>query len=1019
MPNDSDGEVNHDAVPLRGKAVTSAITPRSAGFGSPMAAGSWTGGVSTHKKSNIGAKQSQVGARPQAQKGKPSWIDTQSEHPQQEEHEDEDDKSAPPAARNAHPQQKRFTFSSSPAAADNHDKKSFQLSQPPILTQHRHVVDSTYPEIDVKFSDPKDASPTPRPRGTQPKTRGEEHNAVGSQKTTKKKGILSFSSLAPSVIGKKFDSPRENKLTNAMRGVSAMPSTQNNKETRTRKRSSGARLPALDLEETQSSDPFDTANAPLSAAGSPCTTAKKTQASQKHVSRSDKPAIRQTKHPAKGTSRAKPPANTKTVKAKKPAINSDRDGHGVAKRTVQSKTNDEETSQVARRTRQQTSNSTTGGAQDPIIMDDSASQLPTTDDDNSDYIEQGRRRQSKTSRNNSKSSQPGIKISQQRSGEAQKRSQKDAEIKTQAQSLGSSGTSSWGKASEKKIDRVTNDDRKTGPPQAAGQKSVSSEAARTNSLEHNANNDSGEAPRGEARLSDRLKKKPVIIPFSPAGPGTNGTSRRRLTSETAPKTDRHSTGSVEEEKMARPRRPTAATENVHSDESTRSANIEANRPQSNTTEKSNRVPSGRHDNAAQNVSSSSEAQRKELHDSDHPDHIPMKDDMDADQHGQEHYATEAYIVEDDDDVFSPMVIPEDSEEVVMTVEHDTVQSISAAGASTGIIKPSNDPIAHEVDDSHQSQNHLSENYGHRITPASQLLENSGDPSPSTTAKPTLKRSMPSDEIVRPIPSNECRSSPKLEAQTRKHSEQQPIQEAADFAVERAAKRQKLHPPCSMPNLGYTLPHNKQSSGQMTSVTRPSKPQKVVSSVRHLPIFEPGGPGPSRHFVIEEDKEYRQSITRNRPDFKPAPKKEIAQQFLADINTRSNVLEQENEPEKPGPSRHVALVSKREYRQDRAKHWPDLKSAPKKDIAQQFLADMNTRSNVLEKEDTSESSQEECMEEPIDDVLLLEDRVGHQKRALAQRISEREREFEETPATPSEALVEAMHRIVGVCRAFRL
>lgn len=393
---DLDGNTNYegkdDVAPHRKQA---AITPMSAGFGSPVPVHPWTGGVSAEPIRQVGPKQPQR-PRHQERKSKPSFLEGNTAAPSPHEYDEEIvSKNAVPS--NAYDQRPKSLI---PIDEDN--DLWIGAQKPSRKAQNKNpacVVDNAHRK-QYTFSDPRDTqpSPTPRPRAERSQNGRQKDNVTIGRKNVKDKGMLDLTSAPQSLASLLPESHGPTKLTDAMRGASALaPSQENLAKAKsnakwTSKSSSRAqpKLNTLDKEDPNDADVFDTANLPLSERDSPPPARKGTKPTSKQpTSKAKKATTRQSQKPTKG-------------KAKKSETTVNQKDNCPADDTVKVETKDDKVSQQTRRRSQRGKALVSKAEEKPITIssgsnnDDSTDLEPSTDNGDGDYVEKGKQQQKQT-----------------------------------------------------------------------------------------------------------------------------------------------------------------------------------------------------------------------------------------------------------------------------------------------------------------------------------------------------------------------------------------------------------------------------------------------------------------------------------------------------------------------------------------------------------------------------------------------------------------------------------------------
>lgn len=968
----SDGDTDYDGEDaVASRRNTAAVTPLSAGLGSPLPVSSWTGGLPTHSITDGGPKSNQTRGRQREQKSKPSWIEMNGTAPSKHKQENV---STNAVASNTSNQQSNLCFESSPIE-DATDEISDLFNQPSKsakkLSQKASqkasqkdyppdVVDSTYPQDD-RFSDPKDASPTPRPRAAVLQDGRRKDDSVSrDQKKKKKKGFLNVSSTAASFASQPTDSPRDAKLTDAMRGTSLAPTQGNSKNAtskvkaqRNRAATTRPKMSALDLEDPESADcnsMFDTVNMPLSQGNSPGATKKSSKAATRPAPfKSTRPRSRPSKEIPKSQAQAKPPAPAKQNKTKKREPNSHQDGDNVANDAVMRNKNDG-LPQPAHQTRR----GKVPAKQEPVTIssgsdtDDAAGPEPSTDDEDGEYIEKGQRQRLGTSSQpskTSKTSQRGKTMSNQGSEPAKKLAAKKEAPRTQARSRDPASAVPPKKGSSvETADSAIDDNGEMQPSRPAAEGSKRSNAAVSNPPERNMTNSEKEVSLGEAKPCVPLARKPTIIPFDASGPKANGVSRTKAGSKAPKKAGESSTDALEDNNGARSLDSNVTPQNAHPHKPKDCRKIEHDMSEANASETQGDMERAIGTSAVKELSTSSEAQENTQRES-HSSALGANDN-DA--------ASDCPILEDTPPSGNHANERDDDGPVFM-VDNDPVDETA---------EPSHNVDVEGLAVPHYDQNEPSVDDGHCNGPDMARLDKSIQCDSSIAGQGRTKRSLTPDEYVNPSPAVEQPTFPKSSAQTTQRLGQRSFQQTAEDFMERPAKKQRLDEMIVAPVLNSSFPRNdqkdlmvsaKQRDGDIAGERRRREFEKIKAPLRHLTSVD------------------------------------------SDLTLGAN--------------------SSRVYQHGFVKVQSENKFATKRDIAQQFLADMANRSNALDREAAFEDVPEEHSAEPVKNLQCSDGHAGHRKRALVQNISERECAFEENPATPDQALAAVMHRIVGVSLAF--
>lgn len=316
MDINSDGNfVYHDEVPTippnrpscrphhrRSRGI---VAPTSATFGSPIPANQRTDGQPVLDSGTKVINHNTTRRRKYNRKAKPSFLD-----PNNTDASDENDgKRLKPTALDEQNQTRQDTIGSSPPkpTADGGDN-------PQLQDEKLQVVASTYPDED-------DLSGADERLLLHQNQEPQQSSDLGLFDQARKKGIIDFSSVAPSEAMFILDSPQEPKVAQIMRGDSLFTSKN---ETRCSVRPNSAtrsstkvKLRPLDLEDPEpieNDDPFDVSRLPPSRGQSPDASAVEMKKAhpQKLTHKTRKST---TKHKASAT-KSVPIPRRRSVKAK-------------------------------------------------------------------------------------------------------------------------------------------------------------------------------------------------------------------------------------------------------------------------------------------------------------------------------------------------------------------------------------------------------------------------------------------------------------------------------------------------------------------------------------------------------------------------------------------------------------------------------------------------------------------------------------------------------------------------------
>lgn len=884
-----DGDTNYegkdDIAPHRKQA---AVTPMSAGFGSPVPAHPWTGGLPAKPIKQVGPKQSQR-ARQQERKPKPSYFEEESAAPSPHE-DDKEIVSTNAGPSNAYDQRPKPLI-----PTDEGNDPWIEAQKPPRKAQNKnpaYVVDNTHRK-QYTFSDPKDAhpSPTPRPRAARSQNGKQKDNVIIGRQKIKEKGMFDLSSAPQSLASHLPESPGPTKLTDAMRGASALAPSQENaakvrsNEKRTHKNLSSAqpKLSALELENPDGADVFDTANLPSSGRDSPLPARKGTKPPPKQLtSKAKKAATRQSQKATKSKAQVKLSPTSRLDKGKKSETTVNQKDNSVADDTFKAETQDNEVSQQTRRRSQRGKAPVSEVEHKPITVtsgsntDDSSDPEPSSDNGDSDYVEKGKHQQADPPGQPPRGGPRSMAVPKQ-SGTAKKQTQEKAEAKKQA-------------------------------------------------------------------------RKSTIIPFDKMGTKTNGLSRAKPTSRGSQVVDRATTGASGEQTAVAPSlHSPAALEMAHRHDVKDSHKAEEETSTSTVPKTGNFVPRDFDDSAVQGLSSSNMIRHRTVKEVQYSD-------FDANDNGvtPEYPGLEA--------------TPPSDNHTDMRYDDGAEFMVDGHLAEMAIEAP-HDVAADRPDGNHLDRDCSSTDGGQLITPHMHQHDNRMQLDSVNEVKPSLNRSLPLDEYVQPLPSINHRICSNPEIRPIQPQPEQTIQQTFDVTMNRPVKRQR---------------HDQTTTGTvLESLLTRSDQQDLVATKK--PSSREAS-GTRRRSEPEITNDSFKNPTRDASD-KPGPMTTAGTKF--------------------------SKVHQHSFRKNQSKFEP----MPKQDIAQQFLADMTSRSLVLDQEAASEPAKEGKLAEPLDDTTWDDDHAVHQKRLLARRLSARERAFEEAPVTPDQALSEAMHKIVGVCSTF--
>lgn len=421
-------------------------------------------------------------------------------------------------------------------------------------------------------------------------------------------------------------------------------------------------------------------------------------------------------------------------------------------------------------------------------------------------------------------------------------------------------------------------------------------------------------------------RKPTIIPFDKTGPKTNGLSRAKATSKGAHSMDQTTTAGASGVKdgAVQSLDPPAALQTAHGHDTKGSRKTQED------------------DSALQRFSTANIKR-----------HRPAKEVRLLVSNANGNGVMHEYPGTD-------TAPPSDNQSDVMVFD----DGISID--DDGLGPPPKGVVADVPAGRHVDRDRSSHEGGQRIIPhMQQQLDNSMQLDSVIQVKPGLNRSLPSNEYGYSLPlmNHRTHSDPSIRAV--QSLPRQTIPQIADVTMNRPAKRQRQDQTTAGTALESLVPR----SGQHDGVVSEKPSSRGASGTRR-----------QREPEVSNNPEHPTSIQSDTPD------------PMMTSGTKFSKVPQH----------------------DFSKGQSNFKPMPQRDIAQQFLSDMTSRSFMLGQEAASEPAQEESVADALDDTTWDDDHAGHQKRELAQRLSDRERVFEEAPATPGQALGEAMHRIVGVC-----
>lgn len=963
MHVDSDGYTNYDGEDdVAPRCRQAAVTPKSAAFGSPVPVDPWTGGLPAQPVDDHHSKKAESRRCQRERKAKPSFFDAENDNPSEHD-QDEEELSTFPTASNHNSQQLKPLISSSSLRAASHESSDpFHPSQKTIETQLDNV-DSTIPKEGI-VSDSKGTSPAPRLRAAMM-----SNGDALTTNQTKKKGIFQFSSAGSSLAIQPSDPPRDTKLTDAMRGTSVMAPTQESQTKTTSKQNrkrngvsnQRSKLTALNLEDSKSADrddPFDTTNVPLSQGASPGRAKPRTTAlTNESASKPKQTVARKSKQAMKSKPAPKPSLPAKQGKLKRPVRNVRQKADSIMGSATQLSNIGDKPPQPGRRTRQQGRAPIVEAGQDPIVVSSGSSLCDSVDLDLSsnsedgDYIENGKPQRVEASGQCTKLTKWGTTGSKQPTGEREKRIKTEEKPKLQKRSPDPAKASSIKDISLAELAALTvgdDSDLRLSMPATQGRKS--NNVAPTNLSEQGTSDRQNEAPLSSVKTCGPEARKPTIIPFDAGGPKSNGVSRTKSTSKSSQTANHISTGPCEYSTAATSLRPSAAPESSYPCEQSASRNIENGETESNAPEADEYASHTVQDDAVNVLASGSMGSSKSLQDSYSAVPRANGSNLASGCSGQE--------ADPSSDDRTDM---ENDDKVVLVVDNESVDEF--IGISNNVVPNGGNGPPHEPKPFGTDGGHQIHPRSNPLQRASQILQNTD----STKAKARLKRSLPPDEAGQLLPSSGCRTFPNPVAAHGPRLNLFP--QTTDISVERTAKKLRLCHMETVPFLKTPLPRLDQQHPLFS--TKNSSAESSASKRRNEPETTNG---PLNHIIsIESDD--------------------------------------------PEISQRVALKLSRVHAQGVEKTQREPKPASKKDIAKQFLADMATRSTVKDRGDAFQSMQKEHLAVPTADVPWSDDHADHRNLAFARRLSDRERVFKEIPVTTERALVEVMHRIVGVSPAF--
>lgn len=961
---DYDGE---DAVASLDDRKRAAITPKSTTFGSPLPINPWTGGPRDQLEIEDCSKPAHAKDRRPEQKPKPSYFELNNIAPAKC---DQGNASTSAVASTARDEPSHPLFQSSPvqAAANEHSdvfaqpqKPTLKLPKKASLDNHLpNVVDGKFPEGD-RFSDPKDASPTPRPRAaTLQDGKGKDNTVLGDQKKKKTKGFLDMTSTTTSFVGQPSDLPRDAKLADAMRGTSFLAPTKKSssiaKANRNRAANSRMKMTALDLEDPESAgcnSMFDTANMPLSQGHSPGATKKKPKAARKPaLPKSNKARGHQSKELPKSQAQATPSAPAKQNKIKTSETDILQDGESIAKDAA-IRNKDDQLPRPARQTRR----GRILAKQEPMIISDSDTDDvaleapgPSTDNEDGEYLESRKyRRRGAPAKSSmaSKTSQRGKATFMKGSEVVQKPVVEKEEPRTRTRPRDPASVVFPNKASSIDMgDFAIDDHSKIQKSRSAVDGSKSSNAAMSNLPDRGENNDERNASLGEVKTCMPVARKPTIIPFDVSGPKANGVPRNNVASN-APKSVAKASNDVLEGKNAEfSLEYNDAPQNARPLEPKESDTVQDQKSKADASENRDEAQRTKGISAPKEHSSSSKAQdvtEQASHsltlgvgDNDKPSGSLIMQEVIA--------CLDEHAIERDD--HAPMFMDDDSVDEPVELSHNvSIEDLTV---------------------SHHDQDEPNADDGYRYGPGRHSLDKSVRRNSVSTENVRKKQRRSPDEFIDSTLAVEKCISPRPPAQTLQRLCQRSLKQRADDSMERPAKKQRTHHTSVAPMLRTWFPPNEQKD-------------LVVSTKK-------GGGN-----IAVERRQHR--LEENM-----APLRRLTS-IDSDISLGAN----------PNRVTQYSFVKAQQ----------DNKLAPQKDIAQQFLVDMANRSNAPNREDAFENVPKERPSEANENLQGRDDGAGHRKRALVHTISERERAFEEIPATPDQTLAEVMHRIVGVRLGFHI
>lgn len=990
----------------------SAQTPKSAMLGSPDYGEPWTGAPSGQPVNDNGRKQSQARKRHQVRKPKPSFLDTSSVPPSNDNKEKDDAEVVLKDTESNSRLQQRKTFSSSSRIGIGADEDDDPFSQTPtnnIPSKNKaSVFHSISPEENGKFSDPKGSSPTPRPRAAMSQNGGTQRSPLaGKKNTNQKKGLPWLLSSESSMTGESLELPRDRKLADAMRGASASIHTQESLATTSFKnpqqedRASKLRpkLPSLDLEGPDSADAddvFDLANLPLSQKSPRPAKSRNKGIAKRPAARPKKLAVKSNKRVTKNNARAKSsvPISQRNVK----------DSGNRASRTddsaVEPKKNDARLDQPARQSKQRSMIAFDEPDQDPAMVpsgsdfDDAA--VPDTDPDDSDYNEQGKQKQLRDSSRATRTSQRIAIAKTQCSGTAQKQSKEHMEKKTQSRPMGPIDPSALQQKSSAKRKETTSDEsnevkfsRSTGWKGESLQAAIASVSEK--SIENFQNEGSVDKMKTETRMPE--PKKPIIIPFDTLGPKANGVSRRKSTPTAPQRLSSASTGATPEEINGPSNSPTSVALQEHqSSKQKRNQKIEDTGAEPSMIDAKNCAPHNAGDFAVQETSLASKKKKASLEEALPLDSKAVDNGMASESPSHEAYPPtreqdntkdeEAVYLENDDHV----------DESAISSHHVLDGSVTDSCESQNLLEANGD---------HRNSKHIDSMTSPEESKQGENLDGILQPSCPTGYFCSPKPSVRNTRALQPGISHETALSGTLLASKKHKRDVIDVDLFLDSLIPRSGQKTGMEQPMKRQRLDQVKPHVLQSS--LSQNFR----QGAVGWTEQDDSTNPSNTEPLVEFSLADSRRHNALI----------PKKQVSAGTSRPKSRREPeiVLERQTgiEARQPGstiaPGSHASRLGRQEIQKNRTYQ----QIAPKKDIAKQFLADIASCSNTIDQQNMLGLVQEQRFFDPIQDEADGDNYVDHRRGSFSQILSEREREFEKMHDNPDQALVEAMHRIVGV------